>query len=315
MLREKKRILVRHPENPILTEKDFPYDICVVFNCGVVKQAPNKYTMVARVENTALERYLWVCDSTDGVHFKPRPRPVQVPENDPVYRDYVDGGRQRSYFDPRVTYLEGKYYIVHAAHMAYGCQLGLFRTDDAFENFEWMGLISLPDNRNGILFPEKIQGKYWRLDRPNVEGAMHIWTQQSPDLIHWGVPRCIVRTREIVRWAQIKIGGGAVPIKTPEGWLCIIHGVRPQCTDYVYQLGVMLLDLEDPNKVIGVSKRAILWPEEQYELIGQTPSCVFTNAAILEPDGEVKIYYGAADSVGCLATARVEDLIYACKYE
>jgi len=91
-----------------------------------------------------------------------------------------------------------------------------------------------------------------------------------------------VRTREIVRVGPAQGGGGSVPIKTKEGWLCIIHGVRPQCTDYVYSLGVMLLDLEDPNKVIGLSKRAILWPEEQYELVGQTPSCVFTNAAILE---------------------------------
>lgn len=315
MLREKKRILVRHPENPILTAEDFPYDICTVFNTGVVKQGPKKYTMVARVENTALERYLWVCDSEDGIHFKPRPKPVAVPDTDPLYMEYVDGGRQRSYFDPRVTPLEGKFYITHAAHMANGCQMGLFRTDGDFEKFEWMGLISLPDNRNATLFPEKIGGKYWRMDRPNVEGAQHIWTQQSPDLIHWGVPRVIVKMRDQVRWAQTKIGPGAVPIKTPEGWLCIIHGVRPQCTDLVYQLGVMLLDLENPNKVIGVAKRAILWPETQYELVGQTPAVVFTNAAILEDDGTVKIYYGGADTVGCLATARVEDLIHACKHE
>ena len=143
--------------------------------------------------------------------------------------------------------------------------MGLWKTDGTFEEFEWLGLISWPDNRNGVLFPAKIGGKYWRMDRPNVDRALDIWTGQSPDLIHWGVPRCIVRMGD-VHWAYNKIGPGAVPIRTSEGWLCIIHAVRVQCTDLVYQLGCMLLDLENPNQVIGVSKRAILWPETTYEL-------------------------------------------------
>lgn len=313
MLREKKRIVVRHPGNPILTGEDFPNDIATVFNCGVVKQGPRKYTMVCRCEDTALGRYMWVADSTDGVRFKPRPQPVAMPVDNP---DFMESCNDTwTYYDPRITKIEGQYYITHAAHTTHGCQLGLFRTDEAFEKFDWLGVICWPDNRNGVLFPEKINGKYWRLDRPNVERAMDIWTGQSPDLIHWGMPRCIVRMSE-VPWAYTKLGPGAPPIKTPEGWLCIIHGVRIQCAaHYVYQLGVALLDLENPNKVIGVAKRAILWPETPYELIGQTPSVVFTSGAVLEEDGEVKIYYGAADTVQCLATARVEDLIYACKHE
>ena len=97
-----------------------------------------------------------------------------------------------------------------------------------------------------------------------------------------------------VRWADAKIGPGAVPIRTPEGWLCIIHGVRIQCTDFVYSLGVALLDLDDPTKVIGVSKRAILIPKEPYELMGQALSVVFTTGAVAEPDGTVEIYYSEA---------------------
>ncbi len=312
MLRAKKRIVTRHEENPILTAEAFPNDIVTVFNCGVLKQAPDKYTMVCRAEDTNLDRYMWVADSTDGVHFKPRPEPVPFFMDDPVYAQYV--GEGRSYHDPRITQIDGEIYVTHACHTSHGCQMGLMKTDESFENWQWMGLISWPDNRNGVLFPEKIGGKYWRLDRPNVRGAMDIWTGQSPDLIHWGVPRCIVPQGRI-HWCYTKIGPGAVPIRTDEGWLCVIHGVRTQCTDFVYQLGVMLLDLEDPNEVIGVANRAILWPEKTYELIGQTPSVVFTCAAILEDDGEVKIYYGAADTVQCLALARVEDLIYACKHE
>jgi predicted GH43/DUF377 family glycosyl hydrolase len=315
MLRKKKYIVERHPQNPILTAADFPGDIVTAFNGGVIKQGPGKYTMVARVENSALERYMWVCDSTDGLHFTPRPQPVPYPQNDPIYHEYVDGGRQRSYHDPRICEVEGQYYVTHNCHTDYGCQVGLYKVDKRFEKWDWLGLITWPDNRNVVIFPEKIQGKYWRLDRPNVPGAMHIYTGQSPDLIHWGVPRCIVKTRNPTRWAQTKIGPGGPPIKTKEGWLCIIHGVRPQCNDSVYQLGVMLLDLHDPNKVIGVSKRAILAPETTYELIGQTPSCVFTCGSILEDDGTVRIYYGAADTVQCLAMASLDDLLYACKHE
>lgn len=312
MLREKKYIVQRHPQNPILTGKDFPNDIVTVFNCGVVKQAVDKYTMVCRVEDTNLDRYMWVADSTDGIRFTPRPKPIPWLLDDPAYRDYV--GEGMSYFDPRITPLDGAYYITGACHTTHGCQMGLWKTDATFERFEWMGLISWPDNRNGVLFPEKINGKYWRLDRPNVDKAMDIWCGQSPDLIHWGVPRCVVRMGD-VHWAYAKIGPGAVPIKTPEGWLCVIHGVRVQCTDYVYQLGVCLLDLNDPSKVIGVAKRAILWPEEPYELMGQSLSVVFTTGAVLEDDGAVRIYYGGADTVQCLATANVDELIYACKHE
>ncbi len=315
MLRDIKRIVHRHPDNPILTEEAFPNDIVSVFNGGVVKLAADRYVMVARVENTALERYMWVCDSSDGVNFTPRPQPVAVPVDDPVYYEYCDLGRQRTYFDPRITPLEGAFYVTINCHTTHGCILGLMKTDETFEHFEWLGLISEPDNRNGILFPEKIGGAYWRLDRPNVPNAQDIWTSQSPDLIHWGVHRCLLRCGDPCRWAQSKIGGGAVPIKTDEGWLCIIHGVRPQCHESVYQLGAMLLDLDNPNQVIGAAKRAILWPETDYERIGQSPSVVFVNAAILEDDGTVRIYYGGADLVQCLATASLDDLIHACKNE
>jgi len=312
MLREKKALLKRYEGNPILSGKDFPNDIISVFNSSVVKQAPDKYTMVCRVEDSALGRYMWVADSKDGIHFKPRPKPLEFPKNDPVYKEYVND--TVSYYDPRVTLLEGQYYIVHAAHTKHNCQLGLFKIDDKFEKLEWMGLISEPDNRNGVLFPEKVNGRYWRLDRPNVPGNYDLWVSASPDLLHWGGHRALVR-KEQVRWADAKIGGGAVPIKTKDGWLCIIHGVRIQCTDYVYSLGVMLLDLNDPTKLLGISQRAILDPRENYELLGQALSVVFTTGAVAEPDGTVKVYYGGADTVQCLATGNLGEVGWSCKNE
>jgi predicted GH43/DUF377 family glycosyl hydrolase len=192
--------------------------------------------------------------------------------------------------------------------------LSLLRTMD-FETCEWMGFISETDNRNGVLFPEKIGGLYARFNRPNTGGNFgDIWISYSPDLIFWGKSSCVMRNADI-RWAWTKIGPGAVPIKTKEGWLNIFHGVRTQCAQhYVYCLGVALHDLEDPSKVTAVCKEAILEPEADYELVGQTPSVVFTSGAVVEDDGEVKVYYGGADTVQCVATTSVEQLLHACKH-
>jgi predicted GH43/DUF377 family glycosyl hydrolase len=304
-----KRIIKRYDGNPILTGDDFPGDITWVFNCGVVKDN-GKYIMLCRVEDSSLFRFLWVADSDDGFHFKPRPMPVELPEDDPEWREYC----RNTYYDPRVTKIDDTFYIVFAAHSSHTCRLGLFTTRD-FDKFEWRGCMSLPDNRNGILFPEKINGRYARLDRPNCGWGDKgdIWISYSPDLVYWGDSKCVIRTSDFA-WAYHKIGGGAVPIKTDEGWLIIFHGVRTQCAQhYVYQLGVFMTDLENPGKVIAKAERAILVPEKDYELAGQTPSVVFTNAAIPEDDGTVKIYYGGADSVQCVGIATMKDLLDACR--
>jgi len=203
--------------------------------------------------------------------------------------------------------------MVHAAHSGHTCRLSLMQTED-FKKFQWMGFISETDNRNGVLFPEKINGLYARLDRPNTgSNTGDVWVSYSPDLVYWGKSECVFRNWEGIRWAWTKIGAGAVPIKTPEGWLTIFHGVRTQChSHYVYQLGVCLLDLKNPAKVKAMAEDAILIPEEQYELVGQTPSVVFTCGAVVEDDGEIKLYYGGADTVQCIATTSVKRLIDAC---
>jgi beta-1,4-mannooligosaccharide/beta-1,4-mannosyl-N-acetylglucosamine phosphorylase len=203
--------------------------------------------------------------------------------------------------------------MVHAAHSGHTCRLSLVKTKD-FKKIQWLGFISETDNRNGVLFPEKINGLYARLDRPNTgSNNGDIWISYSPDLIFWGKSECVFRNWEGIRWAWTKIGAGAVPIRTKEGWLTIFHGVRTQChSHYVYQLGVCLLDLKNPAKVKAMAEDAILIPEEQYELVGQTPSVVFTCGAVVEDNGEVKIYYGGADTVQCVATTSVQRLIDAC---
>lgn len=304
-------ILTRHPGGPILRGTDFPAQarIARVFNSGVIKHA-GRYIMACRVEDRGLRNGIWIADSSDGYHFTPRAAEVSVPALDPEWNEYTAG----MYYDPRITKIDDAFYLVHAAHSKHGCRLSLLRTDD-FGRFDWLGYISETDNRNGVLFPEKIGGLYARFDRPNTGGNFgDIWLSYSPDLIFWGKSTCVLRNAD-VRWAWTKIGPGAVPIKTPAGWLNIFHGVRTQCAQhYVYSLGVALHSLEDPARVLAVCKEAILEPETDYELVGQTPSVVFTSGAVVEDDGEVKVYYGGADTVQCVATTSVELLLHACQH-
>jgi predicted GH43/DUF377 family glycosyl hydrolase len=301
--------LDRYPQNPILTGRDFPpaSGIKRVFNSGIIK-AGRRYVMACRVEDAALRNRIWIAESDDGYRFTPRPGPVELPNDDPEFAEYTAG----MYYDPRITEIDGIFYLMHAAHSSHGCRLSLLRTRD-FSRFEWMGHVSAPDNRNGAIFPEKIGGLYARLERPNTGGSFgDMWVSYSPDLIFWGKARCVLRNRD-VRWAWTKIGPGAVPIKTKHGWITIFHGVRTQCAQhYVYQLGVCLLDLADPSRVVRLCEEAILEPEETYELVGQTPSVVFTSGAVVEDDGTVKVYYGGADTVQCLATTTVDRLLRAC---
>lgn len=303
-------VVQRYSKNPILKGTDFPKasGIVRVFNSGIVKWR-GRYMMACRVEDRALNNRIWIAESVDGYHFVPRPGPVAMP-TDPEFLKYTAG----MYYDPRITEIDGKCYLLHAAHSAHTCRLSLLVTDD-FERFEWLGFISETDNRNGALFPRRIRGHYARLDRPNPGAEFgDIWVSYSPDLIHWGRSTCVLRNCQ-VRWAWSKIGPGAVPIETKEGWLCIFHGVRTQCkSHYVYQLGVCLLELENPAKVVAQASEAILEPEEPYELVGQTPSVVFTSGAVVEADGEVKIYYGGADTVQCVALTSVEQLLWACRH-
>lgn len=310
MKASKYPICKRYEGNPILTGKSFPADADIknVFNSGIVKYN-GIYTMVCRVENSALFDSFWIAESKDGFHFKPRPNPVEMPYDDPNFKKYAES----MIYDPRVTKIADVYYMIHAAHSGHTCRLSLVKTED-FKKFHWMGFISETDNRNGVLFPEKINGLYARLDRPNTGcDTGDIWISYSPDLIFWGRSECVFRNYEGIRWAWTKIGPGATPIKTPKGWLVIFHGVRTQCrAHFVYQLGVCLLDLNDPSKVRAMADDAILIPEEQYELVGQTPSVVFTCGAVTEDNGEIKLYYGGADTVQCVATTSVERLIEVC---
>ena len=307
MLYPKKEIVKRYAKNPILTADDMPFTCSGIYNSGVVK-FNGKYLMLCRVESIDISNYFIPAISEDGYHFKVSKKPISLPR-DEEFKKYTE----EMIYDPRITEIDGVYYICFAAHSSYGVRIGMLKTKD-FEKFNSCGFISEPDNRNGVLFPEKINGLYARLDRPILpDDRGDIWISYSPDLVFWGRSKCVFKRGLHGHWYWKKIGAGAVPIKTNKGWLEIWHGVHVMAGyQYVYHLGAMLLDLKDPSIVIARAKAPILSPKEPYERVGLTSNVVFTSGAILEENGEVKIYYGGADTVQCVATARIEDLVEAC---
>ncbi|MCK5279540.1 MAG: glycoside hydrolase family 130 protein, partial [Cyclobacteriaceae bacterium] len=190
-------------------------------------------------------------------------------------------------------------------------RIGLAKTKD-FKTIERVSLITEADYRNVVIFPEKFNGLYARLDRPHSEiSPWAIWISYSPDLIYWGESKLIMNPVQY-HWDEMKIGPGAPPIKTKRGWLNIYHGVFPTMDGSVYRLGVALHDLDDPSKIVAVGDEWILQPEEIYEITGYVHNVVFTCGAVPEDDGSVKIYWGGADKVMCVGTARLDDLVDHC---
>jgi beta-1,4-mannooligosaccharide/beta-1,4-mannosyl-N-acetylglucosamine phosphorylase len=204
------------------------------------------------------------------------------------------------------------------------CSLGLAQTSD-FQNFEFLGIVSEKNVRNGILFPEKINGEYYRFERPNtaqIEGGPltgnSIVLSKSKDLLKW--ERTAIVAEGVKFYWDEMVGSGPPPIKTRRGWLHVYHGIAMHYAP-IYQAGVMLHDLSDPAKVISRGSQNILEPRELYELVGQVPNVVFPTAIIVEEadqegfavdDSEVKIYYGAADTSVCMAVTTVKELIEQC---
>lgn len=317
-------LIRRHPANPILTPRDVPYGPAMVFNAGVAKYE-GRYVMVFRNDYGDEETgktapagttNLGLAFSDDGVRWDVQPEPCWSWNDEEVIRVY----------DPRLTVLDGRCYMCFAVDTKHGLRGGIAATDD-FASFEVLSL-SLPDNRNMVLFPERIGGKYARLERPfpvySRGGAdrFDMWLSDSPDLRYWGGSKLVLAVEQ-VPFANDKVGPGAPPIKTEKGWLTTFHAVdldrsrgkngwEPKWQKR-YTAGIMLLDPDDPFKIVGLSRTPLLAPEAPYETEGGFRNdVIFPGGMILEDSGEVKIYYGAADTVECLATADVNDLIRLC---
>ena len=298
--------LKRHDGNPIISPKDMPVPCSAVFNTGATR-FEGKVLLLMRVENFERVSNFHVGLSDDGVNFDINPEPINYPLRD-IEKRY---GSHR--FDMRITELEGEYYVCHALWLNAGSCIAMAKTKD-FVNFEPLPSVSVPSNRNAVLFPEKVNGLYARLERPqNTQGIGDMWISYSPDMTFWGLHEPI-RMPEfpITSWASHKTGAGVPPIKTSEGWLKIYHGTTLTCSTENYYLGVALLDLNDPAKVLAAPRSYILGADEVYECVGQTNNAVFAGGAVEMEDGTLNVYYGAADSRICLARSSVKELLEYC---
>ncbi len=296
----------RHKKNPILTRDDVPYSVGTVHNAGIVKH-DGRYIMLFRSHTLNGRSIIGKAESKDGFTFKVHPEPFLTPATEGVFAEYEAFGVE----DLRITPIEGEYLLTYSAYSRHGVRNALARTAD-FETVERVALITQADLRNVAIFPEKIGGRYVRLDRPHSEiTPWSIWISYSPDLIHWGDSRMLIKP-EPYHWDEMKVGPGAPPFKTDAGWLNIYHGVFQTMAGAVYRLGVALHDLADPAKILGVSDRWILQPEDPWEVSGYVPNVVFTCGAVPEDDGTVKIYWGGADTVMCVGTAVIDELVQLC---
>ena len=299
-------VVDRYQNNPILTKNDVPYTVATVHNAGVTKYN-DKYIMLFRSHLHNGRSIIGKAVSKDGYHFAVEAKPFLEPAKNGIFAEYEEFGVE----DLRINPLENTFYLTYSAYSKHGVCIMLAHTDD-FESVERIALISQADMRNVVLFPEKIDGKYVRLDRPHSQiMPWSIWISYSDDLIHWGNSKVLIKPVQY-HWDESKVGPGSPPIKTEQGWLHIFHGVYTTMAGAVYRLGVALHDLKNPAQVIGVSDKWILNPEDPWEISGYVPNVVFTGGSIPEDDGTLKIYWGGADTVMCVGTANIKELIDLC---
>ncbi len=294
-------VVWRSTQNPIIPRDLLPTSNSI-FNSAVVP-FENGFAGVFRVDNKKREMNIHSGRSKDAIHWELSPKPIDfVCENEEIapfkYR-----------YDPRVCWLEDRYYVTWC-NGYHGPTIGVGYTYD-FETFYQLDNAFLPYNRNGVLFPRKIHGKYAMLSRPSDTGHTpfgDIFYSESPDMIHWGRHRFVMKPTG--GWQSTKIGAGPTPIETSAGWLMIYHGVITSCNGFVYSFGAALLDLDEPWKVRYRTEPYLLSPQMPYEQVGDVPNVAFPCAALVDaPTGRIAIYYGGADTVTCLAYAYADELI------
>jgi len=298
-------LLHRCPDNPILSVEDMPFPCSTVFN-GTPVKVNDEYLLLLRVEGQRGYSFFALARSGDGIHFEVDPDPWVTPSEDRQWKPWEENGIE----DPRLTVIDGVNYIMYTAAGRYGHCIALGRTDD-FKSFRRIGVVSEPGNKDGVLFPGKIDGLYARLDRPIGNDVGSIWVSYSPDLINWGRSEFVLAPRARY-WDSYRIGASAPPILTDRGWLEIYHGVKMTSAGPIYRAGAVMLDKENPSRVLGRSLTPMLGPRERYERVGDVNNVVFACGAIVEDDGEVKVYYGAADTYICVATGSLSEIIDSC---
>jgi len=301
----RERLLRRYEGNPILTAEDWPQTINAVFNPGAA-DFEGETLLLVRVEERSGLSHLCVVRSADGFTN-------WVIEPDRALRPETHLHAERfGIEDPRITFCDDEYLIAYTAFSTGGPHVALAATRD-FRTFRRRGVLMPPEDKDAALFPRRFGGRWGLVHRPvstSPTQRADIWLSWSPDLRHWGDHAVLLRAREGAWWDAHKIGLNAPPLETSQGWLLLYHGVRVTAAGSIYRLGLALLDAERPERVLARSNEWIFGPEAPYERSGDVPEVVFPCGWLLGEDGDtLRIYYGAADSSVCIATASLASLL------
>lgn len=292
----------RYSANPVITRDAIPGSNSIFNSAAIPFQG--KFAGVFRSDDTSRRMLIHSGFSDDGIHWELDPEPFRLIGAPRGIGEFVYG------YDPRVCRIDGEYIVTWCNCYAGFPTIGIAKTED-FRTFRQLENAFLPFNRNGVLFPRKINGKYMMLNRPSDNGHTpfgDIFLSQSPDLTYWGKHRLVMKAS--TGWQATKIGAGPVPIETSEGWLLFYHGVLTSCNGFVYSFGAALLDLDEPWKVIARSRRYLLAPRTLYECVGDVPNVVFPCAALTDVStGRIAIYYGCADTCTGLAFTVLDDIL------
>jgi beta-1,2-mannobiose phosphorylase / 1,2-beta-oligomannan phosphorylase len=299
--------LQRHSVNPILIpDPTSDWECYNVFNPGVLYHQ-GLFHMFYRAQGLDWVSRIGYANSPDGVHWNRLRQPVLTPN---------DGSDSRGVEDARVVEIEGRFYMTYTAYgreaynksEAYtffgGGITPMIASSENLVTWKPVGaIVHGEDNKDHVLFPRKIHGRFAAFHRRRP----HVWIAYSTDLETWKETDMapIYSPREENWWDNHSVGSNGVPIETPYGWVCINHAYDQQST---YRLGVILLDLDDPTKVLHRPKEPIFWPEEIWEMRGDVPRVVFSCANPVV-DGTVNVFYGGADHVIGLATCPLNELI------
>jgi len=296
-------VLWRHSDNPIIDWNPTP-KCARAFNSAVVPYN-GEFIGVFRADHKHGKPQLHVGYSKDALHW-------EIDDEEIHWVDESGVPYQPNYsYDPRVVLIEDTYYIIWCAEFG-GASLAVGTTKD-FKHFVRIENPFIPFNRNGVFFPRKIGGKYMMLSRPSDSGHTpfgDIFLSESPDMVYWGRHRRVMTRGGAGWWQSVKIGGGAVPIETSEGWLMFYHGVSGTCNGFVYSFGAVLLDIDSPSKVLYRTRDYLLTPEKTYETTGFVPNVAFPCATLHDPStGRIAIYYGAADTYVAVAYTQIDELV------
>lgn len=299
----------RHPDNPLLTAASWPYPANAVFNPGATRLPSGETLLLVRVEDRRGISHLTAARSRDGVHdweIDPQPTFSAMPERYPEELWGVE--------DARIVRLEGlgRFAMTYTAYSRSGPLVALAMTED-FKTFERHGSIMPPEDKDAAFFPRQFGGRWALIHRPvpRQSGAKaNMWLSFSPDLRHWGDHTVLMEARDGAWWDAGKIGLSSQPIATAEGWLVIYHGVRQTPAGALYRVGMALLDLDDPRRVLRRGDDWVVGPQALYETTRDIPNIVFPCGAVLDDaPGEFHLYYGAADTCVGLMTAQIADLL------